>query len=58
MHWLAKLNTYDGACSATIMDNFLFGLKQYFDDVGPHDDESKVGIMPKFLRGTAQLWWL
>lgn len=44
-----KPNTYDGAHNATIIDNFLFRLKQYFDDIGVRDKASKVGIMPTFL---------
>ena len=29
-----KLDTYDGACNATVIDNFLFELKQYFNALG------------------------
>lgn len=29
-----KLDTYDGTRNATIVDNFLFGLDQYFNVVG------------------------
>lgn len=28
-----KPDTYDGACNAIVMDNFLFGLEQYFDSM-------------------------
>ena len=52
-----KPDTYDGTRNATIIDNFLFGLNQYFDAMGMRDKASKVGTTPTYLRGTAQLWW-
>ena len=54
---MPKLDTYDGARNAIIIDNFLFGLKQYFDAMGVCDDASKVGTAPTFLRSATQLWW-
>ena len=39
------------------MDNFLFGLDQYFNVVGVRDEALKVGTTPTYLRGAAQLWW-
>ena len=38
-----KPDTYDGTRNATIVDNFLFGLDQYFDAMGVRDEASKVG---------------
>ncbi|KAH9722467.1 Endonuclease [Citrus sinensis] len=52
-----KPDTYDGTRNATIVDNFLFGLDQYFDAMGIRDEASKVGTAPTYLRGAAQLWW-
>ncbi|KAH9727005.1 hypothetical protein KPL70_008489 [Citrus sinensis] len=52
-----KPDTYDGTRNTTIMDNFLFGLDQFFDAMGVRDEASKVGTVPTYLRGTAQLWW-
>ena len=52
-----KPNTYDGTRNATIVDNFLFELDQYFDAMGVRDEASKVGTAPTYLRGAAQLWW-
>ena len=52
-----KPDTYDGTRNAAIMDNFLFGLDQYFDAIGVRDEVSKVGTSPTYLRGVAQLWW-
>ena len=50
-----KPDTYDGARNAIVVDNFLFGLEQYFDTMGVHDDASEVGTTPTFLRDSAQL---
>ena len=52
-----KPNTYDGTHNATIVDNFLFGLDQYFDAMGVRGETSKVSTAPTYLRGAAQLWW-
>lgn len=52
-----KPDTYDGAHNAIVVDNFLFGLEQYFDAMGVCDEASKVGIVLTFLQGAAQLWW-
>ena len=52
-----KPDTYNGTRNATIVDNFLFGLDQYFDTMGVRDEASKVGTAPIYLRGAAQLWW-
>ena len=40
---LPKPNTYDGTRNATIADNFLFRLDQYFDAMDVRDEASKVG---------------
>lgn len=54
---MPKPNTYKSACNATVVDNFIFGLEQYFNVMAVHDKASKVGTVPTFLRGAAQLWW-
>ncbi|XP_006442944.2 uncharacterized protein LOC18048069 [Citrus clementina] len=46
---VSKPDTYDGTCNATIVDNFLFGLDQYFDAMGIRDEASKVGTTPIYL---------
>ena len=51
-----KPDTYNGARNAIVVDNFLFGLEQYFDAMGVYDDASKVGTAPTFFRSSAQLW--
>lgn len=54
---MPKADIYDDMRNATVMDNFLFGLDQYFDAMGVWDEVSKVGTTPTYLRGAAQLWW-
>lgn len=44
-----KLDIYDGTRNATIVDNFLFGLDQYFDTMDVRDEASKVGTTPTYL---------
>ena len=44
-----KPNTYDGTFNATVMDNFLFELEQYFDAMSVRDKASKVGTTPTYL---------
>ena len=41
---LSKRDTYDGAHSAIVVDNFFFGLEQYFDVMSVRDEESKVSL--------------
>lgn len=41
---LSKPNTYDGAHNAIVVDNFFFGLEQYFDTMSVRDEESKVSL--------------
>ena len=54
---MLKLDTYDGTRNATIVDNFLFGLDQYFDAMGVRNEALKVGTSLTYLRSAAQLWW-
>lgn len=51
-----KLDTYDGALNATIVDNFLFGLEQYFDAMGVCNETLKISTAPTFLQGTAPIF--
>lgn len=52
-----KPDTYDGNRNATVMDNFFFELRHYFDTVDVRDETLKVSITPIFLQDTTQLWW-
>ncbi|XP_054782108.1 uncharacterized protein LOC129289374 [Prosopis cineraria] len=48
---------YNGARSATIVENFLFGLEQYFEAMGVSNDLIRINNASTFLRDAAQLWW-
>lgn len=47
---------YNGTQNTTLVENFLFGLVQYFDAMGVLDDDAKISHAPTFLREAAQLW--
>ncbi|KAK0594587.1 hypothetical protein LWI29_037966 [Acer saccharum] len=49
--------TYNGTRNAMEVENFLFGLEQYFEAKGARDDATKIANAPTFLRDAAQLWW-
>ncbi|KAK2638068.1 hypothetical protein Ddye_025863 [Dipteronia dyeriana] len=52
-----KPATYNGTRNAIEVENFLFGLEQYFEANGARDDATKIANAPIFLRDAAQLWW-
>lgn len=54
---VAKPDVYIGNRNATTVENFLFGLEQYFDASGVVDDAAKIRNILAFLREYAQLWW-
>lgn len=52
-----KPDIYNGTQNATLVENFIFGLEQYFDAMGVIDDAAKISHAPTFLRESAQMWW-
>ncbi|KAI4313197.1 hypothetical protein L6164_026194 [Bauhinia variegata] len=48
---------YNGTRNATIVENFLFGLEQYFEAIGVVDDLSRISNVVTFFRDATQLWW-
>ncbi|XP_050233145.1 uncharacterized protein LOC126681643 [Mercurialis annua] len=54
---LPKLVMYNGTRNATMEENFLFGLEQYFDAMGVLDDATMLSNAHTFLRDVIQLWW-
>jgi hypothetical protein len=52
-----KPSTYSGNRKAMEVENFLFGLEQYFEAKGVRDDATRITNAPTFLRDSAQLWW-
>ena len=39
------------------VENFMFGLKLYFEAKGVRDDATRITNAPTFLWESAQLWW-
>ncbi|TXG73104.1 hypothetical protein EZV62_001683 [Acer yangbiense] len=54
---MPKPATYNGTRNAMEVENFLFGLEQYFEAKGARDDATKIANAPIFLHDAAQLWW-
>ncbi|PWA72092.1 hypothetical protein CTI12_AA274570 [Artemisia annua] len=52
-----KPDMYNGTRNATLVENFLFGLEQYFEAMGVDEDAARISNAPTFLRESAQLWW-
>ncbi|KAA0035960.1 uncharacterized protein E5676_scaffold349G00560 [Cucumis melo var. makuwa] len=52
-----KPDMYNGTRNATMVENFLFGLEQYYKALGIVDDGAKIANAPNFLHESAQLWW-
>ncbi|KAK2655891.1 hypothetical protein Ddye_008943 [Dipteronia dyeriana] len=50
-----KPTTYNGTRNAIEVENFIFGLEQYFEAKGARDDATKIANAPTFLRDAAQL---
>ncbi|KAK0593409.1 hypothetical protein LWI29_036238 [Acer saccharum] len=52
-----KPSTYSGNRKAMEVENFLFGLEQYFEAKGVRDNATRIANAPAFLLESAQLWW-
>ncbi|KAF2305917.1 hypothetical protein GH714_008864 [Hevea brasiliensis] len=52
-----KSNAYKGARSAREIDNFLWGLEQYFRALRVEEDARKVDHAPLYLVDSAMVWW-
>ena len=49
--------SFAGTRNAREVDNFLWGLEQYFGAMGIIDDDAKVQSASLYLTDTAMLWW-
>ena len=49
--------SFAGTRNARGVDNFLWGLEQYFGAMGIIDDYAKVQSAALYLTDTAMLWW-
>ncbi|KAA3488273.1 reverse transcriptase [Gossypium australe] len=52
-----KPNEFKGTRSVTEVDNFLWGIEQYFCAKGIMDDTSKVNTTAMYFTEVALLWW-
>ncbi|GMP84440.1 hypothetical protein CsSME_00037971 [Camellia sinensis var. sinensis] len=49
--------SYDGARDAREIDNFIWNMERYFENVDIVDEDEKVQTATMYLKDTAMLWW-
>jgi len=54
---IPKPKSFAGTRNAREVDNFLWGLEQYFGAMGILEDETRVKTAALYLTDTAMLWW-
>ncbi|KAF7807858.1 Transposon Ty3-I Gag-Pol polyprotein [Senna tora] len=54
---IPKPKFYKGARNAKELDNFLWGMEQYFKALGITEDASKIDTATLYLDDTARMWW-
>ncbi|KAF7807946.1 Transposon Tf2-2 polyprotein [Senna tora] len=54
---IPKPKFYKGARNAKELDNFLWGVEQYFKALGITEDASKIDTTTLYLDDTARMWW-
>ncbi|KAI5673638.1 hypothetical protein M9H77_14002 [Catharanthus roseus] len=54
---IPKPKSFAGTRNAREVDNFLWGLEQYFDTVGIIEEGAKIKSAALYLTDTAMLWW-
>ncbi|KAF7807517.1 transcription factor Pur-alpha 1 [Senna tora] len=54
---IPKPKFYKGARNAKELDNFLWGVEQYFKALGITEDASKIDTATLYLDDTARMWW-
>lgn len=52
-----KPKSFGGSCNAREVDNFLWGLDQYFGAIGITEEDAKIRTAALYLTDTAMLWW-
>ncbi|KAL6129813.1 hypothetical protein ACLB2K_073162 [Fragaria x ananassa] len=52
-----KPKSFRGSCNAREVDNFLWGLDQYFRPVGITEEDAKIRIATLYLTDIVMLWW-
>ncbi|KAL1212153.1 hypothetical protein V5N11_028775 [Cardamine amara subsp. amara] len=48
---------FDGARDAKEVENFLWQIEQYFDNLGLRNELAKIKAATSSLTDTAMLWW-
>ncbi|KAF7821658.1 Transposon Ty3-I Gag-Pol polyprotein [Senna tora] len=54
---IPKPKFYKGDRNAKELDNFLWGVEQYFKALGITEDASKIDTATLYLDDTARMWW-
>ncbi|CAM8925756.1 unnamed protein product [Rhodiola kirilowii] len=52
-----KPKSFGGARNARDIDNFLWGMEQYFEALGVENESVKIRTAALYLTDTAMLWW-
>ncbi|KAL1224846.1 hypothetical protein V5N11_015624 [Cardamine amara subsp. amara] len=52
-----RRSRFDGARDAKEVENFLWQMEQYFDNLGLGDESAKIKAATSYLTDTAMLWW-
>ena len=54
---MPRPKSFAGTRNAHEVDNFLWGLEQYFDAIDIVEDGAKIEFAVLYLIDTAMLWW-
>ncbi|KAE8690983.1 cytochrome P450 78A7-like [Hibiscus syriacus] len=52
-----KPKEFKGSQTAQDMENFIWGMEQFFRGMGIGDDATKVNVASNYLADAAMLWW-
>ncbi|KAE8720538.1 hypothetical protein F3Y22_tig00019093pilonHSYRG00019 [Hibiscus syriacus] len=52
-----KPNEYKGSQNAQDVENFIWGMEQFFRGMGIGDDTTKVNVASNYFNDVAMLWW-
>ncbi|KAE8665117.1 cytochrome P450 78A7-like [Hibiscus syriacus] len=52
-----KPKEYKGSRNSQDVENFIWGMEQFFRGMGIEDDTTKVNVASNYLNDVAMLWW-
>ncbi|KAE8689123.1 hypothetical protein F3Y22_tig00110943pilonHSYRG00133 [Hibiscus syriacus] len=52
-----KPKEYKGSRNAQDVENFIWGMEQFFRGMGIEDDTTKVNVTSNYLNDVSMLWW-